>query len=104
MKESLINETKTSKSKGLGIFALVGVCVVAVASFMGGYETHSPIGDEAALASMSYMIEHQKWLLEQHDVLGDLIEEGMENQIAIAGALAIAGKSASFAKMAGPII
>ena len=93
MKESLINETKTRKTKGLGIFALLGVCVVAVASFMGGYDTHTPLSDDAALASMSYMVEHQKWLLEQHETLGDLIEEGMENQIAIAGAMAILGKA-----------
>ena len=30
---------------------------------------------------------------EQHETLGDLIEEGMENQIAIAGAMAILGKA-----------
>jgi hypothetical protein len=71
---------------------------------MGTWESPQAAHEEAALAHMEYLIKHHQWLQEQDTILGDLIEEGVENQIAIAGALAVIGKAQTFAKVAGPIV
>jgi len=105
-KESLSNSyTSTKKSKKLGVLALLGVCCAAVAALMASYEASQSIfSDEVALAHFESMIDSHKYFAEQHDIIGDLIEEGTENQIAIAGAMAAIGKAQTFAKMAGPIV
>ena len=84
------NYSQTKKSrKGLGVIALLGVCVAALATFMGTYEApQSAISDEAAMAHLNSMVEQHKYFAEQHQTIGDLIEEGAQNQVAIAGALA----------------
>ena len=89
-RESLVNpKVESRKTKKMGILALLGVCCVAVATIFGGYEaTQSAVSDEAALAHFQSLIEHHAFMAEQHQTLGELIEEGVENQIAVAGALA----------------
>jgi hypothetical protein len=90
-KESLTNSTqpKSTKSKKLGVLALLGVGIAAVATFMGTYE--SPMVDSAAHAQINALVSHHQYMTSQHGIIGELIEEGIENQIAIAGALAAAG-------------
>lgn len=101
-----LHKTEQKKSrKGLGIMALLGVCAVAVAAVFGGFEaSQSAVSDEAALAHFSSLIEHHKMLSEEHQTLGELIEEGVENQVAIAGAMAAIQSAQTFAKVAGPIV
>ena len=43
-------------------------------------------------------------MVEQDAIIGDLIEEGVENNIAITGAIAAIGAASTFAKTAMPII
>lgn len=50
------------------------------------------------------MIEHRNYLQEQHDTLGQLIEEGAQNQIAVTATLAAIGTATTFIKVATPII
>ena len=102
----MYSKTETRKSrKGLGIIAALGVAAVAVAAFMGAYEAPREIHtDEAAMAHLQSLINHHQWLAEQDQTLGDLIEDGAQNQVAIMGALAAIQGAATFAKTAGPII
>jgi hypothetical protein len=71
---------------------------------MGTYEAPKAIQDEAAIAHLNSLIEHQIYFAEQHQTIGDLIEEGVQNQVAIAGALAAIGQAQTFAKTAGPLV
>jgi len=67
----------------------MGVAVVAVATFMGSYDSPaSALSDEHALAHLESLIEQHTYFTEQHETIGDLIEEGTENQVAIMGAMA----------------
>lgn len=54
------NYSQTRKSrKGLGLLAVAGVCVVAIATFMGAYEApRNAISDEAAMSHLSSLIDH----------------------------------------------
>ena len=49
-------------------------------------------------------MSHRNYLREQHDVIGELIEEGVENQIAVTGTLAAIGTAVQFYQVAKPII
>jgi len=53
---------------------------------------------------MKALIEHQNYLAEQHQVIGELIEEGVQNQIAVTGTIAAIGTATAFVKVAAPII
>lgn len=55
-------------------------------------------------AHLTSLIDHHKYLAEQNAIIGDLIEEGVENQIAVTGTIAAISAAATFAKTAGPII
>jgi len=103
-RESLTNSKpiKSGRNKKLGLLALLGVCVAGVATFMGAYE--APNHDEAAQAHINSLLETHKYYQDQHGILGELIEEGVENQIAITGALAAISTASTFAKVGGPII
>jgi len=105
-RESLTNsKVETKKSRKMGVIALLGVCAVAVAAVFGGYEaTQSTVSDEAALAHFQNLIEHHQFLSQEHQTLGELIEEGVENQVAIAGAMAAIQSAGTFAKVAAPIV
>lgn len=49
-------------------------------------------------------MDHQAYLAQQDQVLGELIEEGVENQIAVTATIATIATAASFAKTHGPMI
>ena len=49
-------------------------------------------------------MSHRNFLQEQHDVIGELIEEGNQNLIAVTGTLAAIGTATEFIKVAKPII
>jgi len=71
---------------------------------MGSYQSPTTVSDEAAIAHLNSMVEQHKYFAEQHGIIGDLIEEGVENQVAIAGALAAISQAQTFAKTAGPLV
>jgi hypothetical protein len=71
---------------------------------MGAYEAPNHISDEAAMAHMTSLVESKIYFAEQHNVIGGLIEEGVENQVAIAGAMAAISQASTFAKTAGPLV
>lgn len=60
--------------------------------------------DDAAIAHLSSMVEFQAHFAEQHSVIGNLIEEGVTNQVNIAGAMAAIEQAQTFAKTAGPLV
>jgi hypothetical protein len=103
-RESLTNSKpiKSGRNKKLGLLALLGVCVAGVATFMGAYE--SPMHDEASQAHLSTLIDTHRYYQEQHGIIGELIEEGVENQIAITGTLAAISAASTFAKVGIPIV
>jgi hypothetical protein len=71
---------------------------------MGTYEAPRAISDEAAMAHLNALVEHQIYFAEQQNTIGELMEEGVQNQVAIAGAMAAIGQAQTFAKTAGPLI
>lgn len=96
-------DTRKSR-RGLGLIAVVGVCAAALAAFMGTYEAPSIASDEAAMAHLNSLVEQHRYFTEQHGIIGELIEEGTQNQVAIAGAMAAISQAATFAKTAGPLV
>lgn len=55
-------------------------------------------------AHLTSLMEHHKFASDQHKVLGELIEEGSQNQVAVVGAIAAIKGAAAFAAAKGPII
>ena len=104
-RESLNPKVELKNNKKMGVLALLGIAVVATMAMFGGYDaTQSAVADEAAIAHLQSLVDHQQFLADQHQTIGDLIEEGVENQVAITGALAAIAKAETFAKMAAPIV
>jgi hypothetical protein len=72
---------------------------------MGTYDTQQAVfNNEAQVAHLDALVNQHKWLQEQDAILGDLIEEGVENQIAVTGAIAAISTATTFAKTAMPIV
>lgn len=66
--------------------------------------TQTAISDEAMHAHLTSLIDHHAFLKSQNEIIGELIEEGVENQVAIAGAIASVKMASTFAATHGPMI
>lgn len=72
---------------------------------LGTYEaTQTAISDEAMHAHLTTLIDHHAYLKGQNEVIGELIEEGVQNQIVVTGTIATIGAAATFASTHGPMI
>jgi len=106
MKSSLLENKKTSR-KGLGVILTVAVSCAVLAAMLGGYEasqTAQAESDSTALAHIESLISQRNYLMEQHDNIGDLIEEGTENQIAVMGTLAAVSTAVTLYQTAKPLV
>jgi len=55
-------------------------------------------------AHLTSLIDHHEYLKSQNAILGELIEEGAENQVAVVGSIAAIKVAATFAATKGPMI
>lgn len=77
---------------------VAGACCLALGLI--GWETsesHEPINDEAIHAHLTSLQDHHSYFKSQNKILGELIEEGAQNQVAAAAVLAGAKAAATFA-------
>lgn len=104
--ESLTDLPK-AQAKGrrpLVMLVLAGACCMALAAFGFQAQEHQPIGDEAMHAHLTTLVDHHAYLKSQNEILGELIEEGAENQVAVVGTIAAIKVAATFAATKGPMI
>jgi len=86
-----------TKRRSLVMLVLVGACCMALGLY--GLETvaEQPIRDEAIHAHLTSLVDTHKYAMEQNRQLGVLIEQGVENQVAVVGAIAAIKGAAAFA-------
>jgi len=97
-------KVEAKRRRPLVMVLLAGACAMAVALFGFQAAETLPISDAAAHAHLTSLIEHHSYLKDQNQILGELIEEGVENQVAVIGTIAAVKAAASFAAVKGPMI
>jgi hypothetical protein len=106
LRESLTTPKAETKrgGRGIAIFALVGACCMALGLFGLHEATQTAVSDEAMHAHLTSLVDHHAFLKSQNEIIGDLIEEGVQNQVAVAGAIGAIKMASTFAATHGPMI
>jgi len=106
LRESLNSTPKVDakRRRPLVMAVLAGACCMAL-GFLGMQTVqHQPISDDAMHAHLTSLMDHHEYLKSQNAILGELIEEGTENQVAVVASMASIKVAATFAATKGPMI